>query len=269
MLEETPTWEWPEDAGEFIFNLLQEKDTPVSDRVLAAELAGDITVMDDKMATLLLSVVRDSSEPEELRCKAAISLGPGLEYADAMEFDDLTANSLSEEKFNEIREALQEVYQDAGTPKNLRRYILEGAVRSPMDWHKKAIETAYASDEQDWVLTAVFCMGYVRGFDDQILESLNHENPDIFYEAVCAAGNWGIKEAWPYIEEILTKEDTDKPLLIAAVNASALISPTEAVDILIEFSNSDDDDIAEAAEEALSMAGLMADDSYDDEDEYY
>jgi hypothetical protein len=40
-LNNTPPWDWPENVGDFIFNALCEKNTPVSDRVLAAELAGD------------------------------------------------------------------------------------------------------------------------------------------------------------------------------------------------------------------------------------
>jgi len=265
-----PPWQWPSNkAGEIIANVLRDKNAPASDRVLAAELAGDIVVMDDNMADLLLSLVRDNSEPEKLRCKSAISLGPSLEYADTMEFDGYYEDdTLSEEKFNEVRESLRAIHQDAGMPKNLRRYVLEAAVRSPMDWHKKAIQTAYSSNEQDWVLTAVFCMGYVRGFEDQVLASLENENPGIFYEAVCAAGNWGIEAAWPYINELLNREDIDKALLIAAIDAAATTNPTGAVDILDEFASSDDEDIAEAAEEALFNAGIATDDLLDDDDDY-
>jgi hypothetical protein len=109
-------------------------------------------------------------------------------------------------------------------------------------------------------------MGYVKGFDDQILESLKSENPDIFFEAVCSAGNREVKAAWPYIKEILTGEDIDKPLLLAAINASSPINPYESVDILNELSFSDDEDIAEAVEDALHNAGMYADDlsDYDD-----
>lgn len=268
ILNDTPPWEWPENAGEFIYKVLADKNTPVSDRVLAAQLAGDIVVMNDKMAALLLSITRDSGEPEELRCAAPISLGPALDYTEMKEFDDYDDEpTLSEEAFYEVRERLRDIYYDADTPKKVRRRVLEGAVRAPMDWHKKAIEEAYAGNDQDWLLTAVFCMGYVKGFDDQILEALNSENPDIFYEAVCAAGNWGIKAAWPHVRELLTTDDIDKPLLIAAINAAATISPTESAEILFDLINSDDEDIAAAADEALAMAGMLDDDL--DEDDLY
>ncbi len=269
-LNDTPPWEWPDNAGEFIYKVLGDKNTPVSDCVLAAQLAGDIVVMNDKMAALLLEITRDSDEPEELRCTAPISLGPALDYTDMMEFDDYDDEpTLSEEVFYEIQERLRDIYYDGETPKNVRRRVLEGAVRAPADWHKKAIEEAYAGNDEDWRLTAVFCMTYVKGFDDQILEALNSENPDIFYEAVCAAGNWGIKEAWPHVQELLTKDDIDKWLLIAAINAAATINPMEASDILFDFSASDDEDIAEAADEALAMAGMMDDDLLEPEDDLF
>ena len=105
-LANVPSWQWSgKKAGEIIANALRDKNAPAPDRVLAAELAGDIVVMDDNMADLLLSLVRDNSEAETLRCKAAISLGPGLEYADSMGFDGYSEDdALSEEKFNDRAE---------------------------------------------------------------------------------------------------------------------------------------------------------------------
>ena len=265
-LNNIPPWDWPENADEFISKVLREKNAPASDRVLAAELAGNHVVMNDNMGDLLLTIIQDKDEPEELRAKAAISLGPALDYANMMEFDDPDDILLSEEAFHKVQKQLQDIYQDADAPKELRRMALEASVRAPMEWHKQAIQEAYRSNDQQWLLTAVFCMGYVKGFDDQILESLKSENPDIFYEAVCSAGNQGVKEAWPYVKEIITGEGLDKPLLIAAIEASIHINPFESVDILSELSLSDDEEIAEAAEEALAMAGMYAGDlsDYDD-----
>jgi hypothetical protein len=110
-------------------------------------------------------------------------------------------------------------------------------------------------------------MGYIKGFEDKILESLESENPDIYYEAVQSTGNWGIKEAWPHIKELLLKEDIDKWLLIAAIEAAATVNPEESVEILMGFEDSEDQDIADAAEDALITAGMAADD-FDDDDFY-
>jgi hypothetical protein len=80
-LEITPPWEWPANAGETLIRILRDRRSAASDRIIAADLAGSITVMDDRMADLSLSLVRSADEPEQLRATAAISLGPELEMA--------------------------------------------------------------------------------------------------------------------------------------------------------------------------------------------
>ena len=110
---------------------------------------------------------------------------------------------------------------DASVPEDVRRRILEASVRAPQDWHQDAIRAAYASDDDAWRLTAVFCMRFVRGFDEQILEALDSENPDIHYEAVCAAGSWEVDAAWPHITALVTSRKTEKSLLLAAIEAVA------------------------------------------------
>lgn len=266
-LSNMPPWEWPGMAGELIRNVLGEKSAPLADRLLAADMAGDEVVMNDEMAALSLAVVRDSSEPEELRCKAAISLGPALEYGDMMEFDDPEEIMLSEKMFHEVQEQLRDIFQDKNIPKNVRRRVLEAAVRAPMDWHESAVQEAYADNDEEWHLTAVFCMGYVDGFKDEILESLESENPDIVYEAVTAAGTWQVQAAWPFIEKlIINRDDTDKPLLIAAIIAAPQIRPAEAVELLLasDLFDSNDEEIAEAVKEAQTLMTIMSDDVPDD-----
>ena len=49
---------------------------------MAADLAGDLVVINDALVDALLAIVGNAAEPEELRAKAAISLGPVLEQAD-------------------------------------------------------------------------------------------------------------------------------------------------------------------------------------------
>jgi hypothetical protein len=269
VLNDTPPWEWPENAGETISKVLRDKGAMLSERVLAAELAAEMLVMNDDMAGLLLDILEDVSEPEELKSIIPISLGPVLEYSDMVELDEYGDEDevLSEEMLDELRERLRDLYFSEEVPKNVRRRILEGSVRSPMDWHFDAISEAYSADDEEWQLTAVFCMGYVDGFEDQIIEALENENSDIFYEAICAAGNWGIEAAWPYIEELLTAKDTDKALLLAAIEAAPYVNPEEAEPLLSEFIDSEDDEIVEAAEEALDAAGLNDEDldDYDDD----
>jgi len=267
-LKDTPPWDWPRDAASMFLKILRDSDVDECDRLLAAELAGDPTVINDQLADTLLSIARSRDETEELRGKAVIALGPVLEHADTAGFEDTEDILISEETFRRIQESLRKLFLDADIPKDVRRNILEASVRAPQDWHQHAVSTAHSGDDESWRLTAVFCMRFIRGFDEQILAALQSKNPDIHYQAVCAAGNWSVDAAWPHIAALVASDSTDKALLIAAIDAAASIRPQEAEEILGDLIDSEDEDIAEAAFEALAMAeGPSEDEDYDENED--
>ena len=78
-----------------------------------------------------------------------------------------------------------------------------------------------------------------------------------------AAGNWEVDAAWPLVSALVAAPDTDKALLLAAIEAAAAIRPQEAEQLLAELSDSDDTDIADAAGSAM----MMATEEFDDESE--
>jgi hypothetical protein len=267
ILVDTPPWEWPANTGEFLVTTLRDQRIATSRRTIAAQLAGDLVVMNDEIATLLAAIVRSQDEPEELRAKAAISLGPVLEETDIEGFDDpISEPSIEEKTFDLIQETLRQIYNDERAPKLVRRRVLEASVRAPQNWHEDAIRAAYSRDDEDWKLTATFCMRYVRGFDDQILEMLENPNPDIHYEAVLAAGASELDLAWPHVAALIAFENIEKRLLLAAIEAAASIRPLEAAELLGDLAGSEDEEIAEAVSEALSMARGHSGE-FDDEDE--
>jgi HEAT repeat protein len=112
-------------------------------------------------------------------------------------------------------------------------------------------------------------MGFVNGFNAQIVEALGNKNPEIRYEAVVAAGNSEVEAAWPHIAALLTSKKTDKPLLLAAIEASVSVDPEKAMEPLVDLMDSDDEDVVAAASEAMAMAEELwgDDDDEDDEDE--
>ena len=266
-LKNTAPWDWPNDADTTLLRILRDDRAAQSDRLLAAELAGDFTVINDDLAHALLAIIRRREESEELRCTAAIALGPALEHADTMGFEDDAEEVLSAETFRGVLQSLRKLFLDADVPKDVRRKILEASVRSPQDWHREAVRAAYSSNDEAWRLTAVFCMRFIRGFDDQIIEALDSENPDIHYQAVCAAGNWEVEAAWSHVAALVTSDHTDKQLRLAAIDAAAGIHPLEAQDILVDLTSSDDEDISDAAFEALAMAEGFLENKDKDEDE--
>ncbi len=262
----TPPWDWPSDAGKLFQNILRDRRAQKSDRLMAAELAGDSTVINDDLAETLMAIIRDAEEPEKLRARAAISFGAVLELADMDGFEDPDDVPISERTFLNIQDTLHILYLDNSSPKEVRRRILEASVRAPQAWHQKAIMAAYSSGDKDWMLTAVFSMRWVRGFDKQILEALNSADPEIHYEAVNAAGNWELDAAWTHITALLEDSGTPKQLLLAAIGAASGIRPQEAGELMVDLAESDDEEIADAADEAIAMSQPIPEEE-DDEDE--
>jgi hypothetical protein len=271
LLRDTPPWDWPKDVRKTFLNLLKDRLAPPSDRLIAAELAGDFTAINDDLAHALMAVLRDGGEPEELRARAAISFGAALDAADIefeeelQGFDDEEMVPISVETFLQIRELLKGLYADENVPKLVRRRILEAAVRAPQPWQENAIQEAYLSGDRDWILTAVFAMRFVNGFEDDTMEALKSSDPDIHREAVLGAGEKELDAAWPHVSQLAQDDRTEKGLRIAAIGAIGSIRPEEAQEILFDLKDSEDEDIAEAADEAL--ADVLPDEYEDEEDE--
>jgi hypothetical protein len=279
-LEAMPPWEWPRDARDTFKGFLRKREAAENDRLIAAELSGETVVVDDEIAGLLSDIVANSGESETLRATAAMALGPVLEQTDLDSLDDQTELPeelreeplITPETFARIKSALHSVYQDESVPKLVRRRVLESAVRAQDDWHADAIRAAYAGSDEEWKLTAVSSMYCVPGFEKEILEALNSPNEDIHYEAIRAAGNRELAGAWPHVKSLMESPHTPKNLLIAAITASVYLNPSEAGPILAELSDSDDEDIAEVADEAMLEAAVAAggsneDDEFEEDDE--
>jgi hypothetical protein len=265
-LLDTPPWDWPKDAGNVFQKILVDRRANESDRLIAAELAGDLTVVNDDLADTLLTVVCSADEPEQLRARAAISLGPVLEQADTDGFEDPDDVPITERTFHNIQDSLEKVYRDNRNSQEVRRRSLEASVRAAKTWHQDAIRSAYSSGDKEWMLTAVFSMRWVRGFDDQILMALKSDDPEIRYQAVNAAGNWELDAAWSDIVELVNDAHSPKPLLLAAIGAVGSIRPAEAREILVDLADSDDEEIAEAVDEVMAAAEVPSDEEDDEED---
>ena len=269
-LHDTPPWEWPRDTADMLLRALRDEQAAEPDRLLATEMAGDLMVVNEELVEALLAILRSDHGSEHLRARAAISLGPILEYADTEAFDDVGDVPISQQTFRRIQEALRQLYEDTQIPQEVRRRILEASVRAQRGWHQKAIREAYASDDDAWKLTAVFCMGFVRGFDEQIVQELDSLNPAIHLAAIRAAGNWGVQGAWPHVAALIRSRRTPKPLLLAAIEAAPYIRLEETGELLMDLSASNDEDIAEAVDEALAIAQASSaedDDGNEEEDD--
>ena len=141
-----------------------------------------------------------------------------------------------------------------------------GYLDTDVNWHRDATRGAHESDDEDWRLTAVFCMRFVPGFDEQIVEALASKTTDIHYEAIVAAGNWELDDAWPHVTALLSSSRTDKRLLLAAIDAAASIRADEAAEALADLLDSEDEDIVAAVDEDLALADSSSSGEHDGDD---
>ena len=272
LLARTPPHEWPPNGGKTLRAVLDDRQADESDRLLAAELAGEVVVIDDDLAGILLSLVGDATASEPLRCRAALSLGPVLEQMDLDSDDDflgldeetLGPSPISEHTFRRIQETLRARYLEDDVPPEVRRHVLEASVRAPADWHGDAIRAAYRREDRDWRLTAVLAMCHVRGFGDQIVAALDDPDAKIRCAALAAAVNWEVDAAWPRVSALLAAPGIDKSLLLAAIEAGATICPQEAEPLLLDLSDSDDVEIAAAAMDAAMRAEAAIEDEFEE-----
>lgn len=267
-LEVAPPWEWPEEAGDWLREALQDDDEQT--RLTAAQLASG--VVDDKLAEELLRVCREDPTAE-VASAAAIALGPALEEC-YVEYDEGLADAmpdlpetapLNREAYQQVVETLEGIYHDADCPTKVRRRALEAAVRAPREWQVGAARAAHQSGDPDWRMTAVFCMGYLPGFEEMILEAMadgGHEG--VRREALLAAGNQEIDAAGPEVLRIAGDHDAPVELRIAAIAALETIYPEGSQELLETLAEDKHEQVAEAAsttlEERVVFGSLYSDD---------
>lgn len=255
MLDDLPMWEWPDGAREAIRGALSDDDAAV--RLRAAGLVAEI--VDDELAGDLVRIVREDPDPE-VSARAAVALGPALEMCDVDGYGDsglAGEEILSERIFDRIVGELESVYRDAGSPVLVRRRALEAAVRAPRTWQESAARAAFGSDDLDWRATAVFCMGYLRGFDAEIMKALGSGVGPLVLEAVVAAGQADVVEAGPHVLALAAADETEHALRMAAIEALGRLNPEGTRRLLAELRRSPDAEILAAAEEALEELTIL------------
>ena len=81
-----------------------------------------------------------------------------------------------------------------------------------------------------------------------------------------AAGDQRVDDAWPHIVALIDSNDTPKAILLAAIDAVVNIRPEEAMEVIGELAESDDEDISEAAMDALALVDDF-DEEFDEDDD--
>ncbi|HSN77210.1 MAG TPA: HEAT repeat domain-containing protein [Anaerolineae bacterium] len=188
----------------------------------------------------------------DVRAAAALSLGRFLLLG---EFDQIDSSAA-----RRVERALLAAYHRAGQDVSVRRRVLEALANSSYDELPDMILEAYEDDDDTMRIGAVFAMG--RNADPRwnhyVLNELGSNDSAILFEAARASGELEIEEALPDLLRLLGDEDVE--IRDAAVWALGRIGGREAKRALKVCCASDDEDLSEAAEEALAELDFMAGD---------
>lgn len=223
----------------------------------------DVGEADDELAEELLRLL-EQDPSDEVRAAAAIALGPTLEIMDAEIDDQGRVESgfgmvpISQRVYDRVVETLRRVCLDRAQPALVRRRAFEAAVRSPKRWQVEVIRSAWAGDDPDWRLTAVFGMGYViqADFSAEIETAFGSDSQDLQGEAIRAAGLRGLESLLPEVTAIAADEGAAPELRYAAVEALGYLGDEDTVELLHELTESEDELLAAIAEEAVQLASL-------------
>ncbi|HNB51203.1 MAG TPA: HEAT repeat domain-containing protein [Anaerolineales bacterium] len=212
----------------------------------------------------ILLKMQDNDLDERVRAGAASGLGY---FVYEGELEELPAKTLKV-----IEEKLLEATRGKDSPL-VRRKALESLGYSSRPEVTGLIEVAFASDDDDWVASALLAMGRSadKRWTGDVLRMLDNENPFIRLEAVRAAGELEVKRATPSLIEMLNDPDDD--VRAAVIWSLSQIGGQGVSDALEDWLEDNDDEeevalIEEALENLAFNEGIGSFDLFDfDEDD--
>jgi len=186
-----------------------------------------------------------------VRSAAASALGKYIYQGELEELPEKTLKNLEERLLKVAR----------GNDVSLvRRHALEALGFSSREEVAGLIETAYYSGNNEWLTSALFAMGRSANTDwnPLVLAMMDHESPDIRFEAARAAGELEISEALPQLMQLT--EDDDDDVRMAAIWSLSQIGGTGVEELLEELlEQSEDEEESEMIESALENLAFTED----------
>jgi HEAT repeat protein len=185
----------------------------------------------------------NTDEDLELRALAASILG---QYIYLGEIEEIPPDTL-----DSIETSLLQAAQH-GKTNLIRRRALESLGFSSRHEVPALIETAFNTQEENWMASALNAMGrtYDQRWSPSVLKMLQHPSPEIRFEAVRAAGELEIKNAIEPLMALLHQED--KEIFLAAVWALSQIGGDGIQQVFEDLLSAPDSaEEAEFIEEAL------------------
>jgi HEAT repeat protein len=183
-------------------------------------------------------------EAAEVRAAAATALGKYMMLAEMEELDETQGGK--------IRQALLATIRNPTEHLEPRRRAVESIAFLGDEEVRAILEDAYNSPYEEMQQSALFGMG--RSLDQYwsgtILLELANSSPTLRLEAVRASGELELRQAIPLLIEML--EDPDRAVLMSAIHSLGQIGGPIARRALDLVAESEDEEIAQEAEDALA-----------------
>ncbi len=218
-------------------------------RLVAIEGLGDDESF-DLLETLLGLAAGDPSSL--VRSQAILALG---RFVYLIETTDLLSNYRQR-----VLRLLLETYGDAAAPLEVRRRALETvSFMCALPEVEEAIQQAYAAPQREMRVSAIHAMGHnmAQRWRPFIERELASGDAEMRYEAACACGEMADPELLEQLMPLL--DDDDHEVAGAAIWALGEIGGARARRLLERCLQSEEEDIREAADEALHTLQFFED----------
>lgn len=201
---------------------------------------------EDEKPSLIGPLINRLREDEsmEVRATAAVSLGRYV-WLGVLE-------EIGPEPASAAESALHETWFREGEVNAVRRRALEGLAHGALPDLNELILNAYYDEDELMRQSALFAMGRTADsrWSKVVLGELDSHEPAMRFEAAQAAGEMGLRPAVPHL--IRHVDDPDESVRQAAVAALGKIGGPHAKRALQAIAKSDDEVLAQAAEDALA-----------------
>ncbi|MCS7056765.1 MAG: HEAT repeat domain-containing protein [Thermoflexales bacterium] len=214
------------------------------ERVRLASVEGLFEDDHPSLIAPLIALLHNDPSPT-VRAAAAESLGRFV-YSGEMD-------RLSDARRNQVYAALMRALLTSPENSIVRRRALESLAYVSNEEVDLQIREAYYSDDDLLRLSAIVAMGRSnnRAYCEIVRSELHSVSPAVRRRAAEASGELEDEEAVADLAQLL--DDPDDEVRFAALDALALIGGSEAKKLLQDAANSDDEALAEYAEQALEQ----------------
>jgi HEAT repeat protein len=232
-----------EDIGR---SLLDDADGEVRARAIRLLAESD----DPKLAIKLTDILLNDTDLAP-RLEAAHALG---EFILLGELEKIPGNIQPK-----AEDALIKVIRSEDNPA-LRKRSLEALGYSSRPEIVKLIESAFQRADPTWVASALRAMGrsHDEHWNDDVINTLLHDDPRIRFAAVEAAGELAIEDAGAILLQMLEEEEEDDDVVAAAIWSLSQIGGDDArIYLLNLIENTEDETAIEFLEDALENLDFM------------